>query len=405
MKKCRLGIAAGLMVALAITSAVQAQQYNFAPIAGPTPALTTTWSGGYNLGTSTAGNYTSYFVAIDWLGSTALANQWSNEARASLHSGVLGATPGTLTTGPAGSSTIHLAKTVSATGSAGNINPVNNIRWNGNFGTSFVSTGANNLYFSHRQSFNATPTSATWGNMRVVLNPNIISSTVLGAGLAAPGTFTNLGALTVNQTSLDLAANNTNTGAAGINWYRFTVDKNVDPSNAFDMYTSGALDTRLTLFHNTGSGLFAVESNDDTIGLNAALTFGSSDPTAHQRDYGTGSALFNGRGGNLAIANLAGLGYFANTAGAATLSDTNEYFLALSHFSGTAPSATLTTTGFAINPTNVTISSSVNMAMGNPTTALGTGVVSLHFRSLPEPGSAVMLGSLLVTGMIFRRRR
>jgi hypothetical protein len=391
-------------LALGLTSNVLAQQYNFAPIAGPTAAANTTWLGGYNLGTSTANTYTTYFIAADYIGSTAAADQWSNEARVSLHGSALGATPGTSSAGPAGSGTIHFASG-SATGSAGNINPVANMYWTGTLGSSFVSTGANDLYLSHRQTFSATTPVNGLSNIRVVLNPNITSGTVLGTGVAVPSTYTDLGTLVVGATSLDIAASNSNTGAAGFNWYRFQVDSNVNSlSNVFDMYTQGASDTRLTLFRNVpGQGLFAVASTDDipSSGFQAGLTFGSSNTTQDTRPYlFTGSTFFNGQGGNTTLAALSPFGYFANTAGAATLSAGTEYFVALSQFSGSAPFTT-TVSGITISPTSVNIGSTINMGLGNPTVALGSTTFSI--RSVPEPSALILVALAGIAG--YRRRR
>ncbi|HMP02708.1 MAG TPA: PEP-CTERM sorting domain-containing protein [Gemmatales bacterium] len=387
-------------------------QHPFAPIPGPSGGVTTTWSGGYNLGTAPAGTYSSYLIITNWGPSTALNDQWSNEARASLHGSPLDAAPGTGTGGPANSGTIHIATPGAATGSASNINAVTNMFWFGSLSSPFVSTGANNLFLSHRQTFNSAG-DVTWQNMRVVLDPNVTNNRTVN-GIAAPAAFTDLGTLQVGNTNLTFAVDNPNTGAAGFNWYRFQVDANVDASTAFDIFTTpgatGTLDTRLTLFRNSATGLIPVASTDDMSGtLHAGLTFGSSDDTAFLRDTydAISPGWFNGRGGTLALVNLNGLGYFSGVPGAATLSDSLEYFLAVSHFSGTAPTAPLTGGGtlLDLDELGVTLTGTVNIGLGNPGTAMGDGNVTLNFRSIPEPTSLALLAAAMSGGAFFVRRR
>jgi hypothetical protein len=399
---------AALVVAAA--GGVATAQHAFPAVPGPTGPINTTWSGGYNLGTAPAGTYSSYLIIANYNGSTPVNDQWSNEARASLHGGPLSGTPGSAAAGPAGSGTVHIATPGPAFGSAGNINPVTNMFWFGNLSTAFNSTGSNNLYLSHRQTFGATG-DVTWSNLRVVLNPTVTNSRTV-TGIAAPSTVSDLGTLGVGTTNLTVPVNNTSSGAGGFSWFRFQVDSTVNASNAFDIFTTagaaGSSDTRLTLYRNTGSGLVPVASTDDMTGtLQAGLTFGSSDASGFDR--GTYDSVspgwFNGRGGTLALANLDGLGYFSNVPGLATLSASEEYFLAVSHFNNTAPTAALSGGGTTLNANElgVTLTGSVTVGLGNPTVAMGEGNVLLNFRSIPSPGALALaaIGGLIVT----RRRR
>ncbi len=408
MKSMRRAAVAVLVAGSAVS--VASAQVALPAVPGPSAGVTTTWSGGYNLGPVPAGSYSSYLIITNWNGSSPAADQWSSEARASLHGGPLGGTPGTGAGGPAVSGTIHVATPGSAIGSAGSIAAQNNMFWFGSMGTNFNSDGTNDLYLSHRQTFTGPGPHVSWSNMRVVLNPTITNARTVN-GIAAPGTVADLGTLNVGSTDLTLPVNNTSTGAGGISWFRFQVNSNVDASSAFDIFTSagsaGSSDTRMTLFRNTGTGLVPVASTDDMTGtLQAGLTFGSSDPTALGRDtYDSISpGWFNGRGGTLALANLAGLGYFSGTPGAASLDATNEYFLAVSHFSGTAPTAPLTGGGTVLDmdELGVTLTGTVNVALGNPGTAMGTDNVLLNFRSIPTPGAMALLG---LGGLMAARRR
>lgn len=410
MANMRTGLSvsvAALVVAAA--GGVASAQIALPAVPGPTGPINTTWSGGYNLGTAPAGVYSSYLIIANYNGSSVPADQWSNEARASLHGGPLSGTPGTAAAGPTGSGTVHIATPAAAIGSAGNINPVSNMFWFGNMTNNFNSDGSNSLYLSHRQTFNATG-DASWSNMRVVLNPTITNSRTVN-GIAAPGVVSDLGTLGVGTTNLSLPVNNPSTGAGGFSWFRFQVDSAVNASNAFDIFTTpgavGTSDTRLTLFRNTGTGLVPVASTDDMTGtLQAGLSFGSSDPTTFDR--GTYDSVspgwFNGRGGTLALANMAGLEYFANAPGTATLSASNEYFLAVSHFSGTAPTATLAGGGTLLNgdELGVTLTGTVTAGLGNPTTAMGIDNVVVNFRSIPSPGALALMA---VGGLIANRRR
>jgi hypothetical protein len=408
MKSVQSALVAVLVAGSAVS--VASAQVALPAVPGPSAPVTTTWSGGYNLGPVPAGTYSSYLIITNWNGSTSTANQWSSEARASLHGGPLGPTPGTAGTGPAGSGTIHVATPSAAFGSANSFIVQTNMFWFGNMTTAFNSDGTNNLYLSHRQTFLGPGPHVSWSNMRVVLNPTVTNSRTVN-GIAAPSTVTDLGTLAVGSTSLTLPVNNTSTGAAGISWFRFQVSSNVDPSSAFDIFTTpgsgGTTDPRLTLFRNTGTGLVPVASTDDMTGtLQAGLTFGSSDPTALGRNtYDSVSpGWFNGRGGTLSLPNLDGLGYFSGVAGLATLASTNEYFLAVSHFAGSAPSAALVGGGTTLdaNELGVTLTGTVNIGLGNPTTALGTDNVLLNFRSLPTPGAMTLLG---LGGLMAARRR
>ncbi|MBX3386980.1 MAG: PEP-CTERM sorting domain-containing protein [Phycisphaeraceae bacterium] len=410
----KLALMAALGAALG-AAGVASAQVALPAVPGPSAGVTTTWSGGYNLGPVPAGSYTSALVITNWDGSTAAANQWSSEARASLHGAALSGTPGTGSLGPSGSGTVHYNAPGAAVGSAGNINAVNNIFWFGNMGTAFNSDGTNDLYLSHRQTFNGVP-AVTWSNMRVVLNPTVTNGRTLGTGVTAPGTFSDLGTLAVGNTNLTLPVNNTSTGAAGISWFRFQVNSNVDASSAFDIFSSDGpngvnFDTRVSLFRNTGSGLFPVASTDDMNGAtnrHGGVTFGSSDPTALGRDMyepATAPGFLNGRGGTLTLAAMDGFGYFANTPGAGTLSAGTEYFLAVSHWSTTAPTATLVGGGTALNmdELGVTLTGTVNAGIGaGSATALGTDNVLINFRSIPTPGAMALLG---LGGLVAARRR
>ncbi|HMP16686.1 MAG TPA: hypothetical protein PKD72_06675 [Gemmatales bacterium] len=409
--KTRHLLAVASAAALSLVPTLHAQ-YAYAPIPGPTGPVNTTWSGGYNLGTAPAGTYNSYLVITDWGPSTVANDQWSNEARASLHGSALGALPGTAAAGPAGSGTIHMATPVAAFGSANNINAVTNMFWFGDFSTNFVSTGSNDLYLSHRQTFGATG-DVTWQNLRVVLNPNVTNARTVN-GIPAPTNFTDLGTLQVNNTNLSFAVDNTATGADGFSWFRFQVSQNVNTSNAFDIFTTpgatGSLDTRLTLFRNSGTGLIPVASTDDmTATLQAGLTFGSGDPTDFGRPtYDSISpGWFNGRGGTLALPNLTGLGYFSASPGLATLSDSLEYFLAVSHFSNTAPTAPLTGGGTFLDADElgVTLTGTVNIGLNNPTVAMGEGNVTLNFVSVPEPTSVALVATVVCGGTSYPPRR
>lgn len=393
---------------IAAAGGAASAQVALPPVAGPSVPVNTTWVGGYNVGPVPAGSYSSYLIITNWDGSTITANQWSNEARASLHSAPLSGTPGNGAGGPTGSGTIHIATPSGAIGSAGNFDAVNNMFWFGNLANPINSVGSTDLYLSQRQTFSGVP-SVTWSNMRVVLNPTITDDRTLN-GLATPGAVTNLGTLAVGNTNLTIPVTNTSTGADGFSWFRFQVGSNVSAADAFDLFTSpgatGSVDTRLTLFRNTGTGLVPVASTDDMTGtLQAGLTFGSSDNTALGRStYDSVSpGWFNGRGGTLGLPNLAGFDYFAGVPGAATLSAGTDYFLALSHFAGTTPAASLAGgTVLNMDELGVTLTGTVTIAMGNPTTALGTDQAVLNIRSIPAPGAFAILG---LGGLVATRRR
>ncbi len=402
--------AAAVLVAGSAVSAASAQ-VALPAVTGPSAGVTTTWSGGYNLGQVPAGSYSSYMIVADWSGLSSPGNQWSNQARAALHGGPLGGTPGTGAGGPAGSGTIYAATPWAAIGSASSISPVQNMVWVGNMATNFNSDGTNNLYLSHRQTFDGFfGLYAQWRNMRVVLNPTVTNSRTVN-GIAAPATVSDLGTLNVGSTNLTLPVNNTSTGAGGISWFRFQVDSNVGTSSAFDIFTTpgsaGFVDTRLTLFRNTGTGLVPVASTDDMTGtLQAGLTFGSADPTSLSRDtYDSVSpGWFNGRGGTTELPNMQGFDYFSGIAGLATLTSTSEYFLAVSHLSGADPNADLVGNGAALhaNGLGVTLTGTVNVSMNYPVAAMGNDRVLLNFRSIPTPGAMALLG---LGGLMAARRR
>jgi len=389
-------------------------QVALTPVAGPSDPTTTTWSGGYNLGPVVAGSYNSYLIITDWGGSTNFS--WSSEARASLHGSALGPLPGTGTGGPSGSGTIFAATSGAASNSFSSTAAVNNIFWLGNLGTNFESDGTSDLFLSHRSTFGTTG-GAQWSNMRVVLNPRVttVSEPTL-FGLSTPAAFTDLGQLSVGSTNQTIAVNNTATGPAGTSWFRFTVNADVNSSNAFDAYTTpgpdGSLDTRLSVFRMTDNGLVPVASTDDmpSGALQGGVTFGSADTTAFGRDeYDTPAAaagFFNGRGGISTLPAMAGFGYFAGTPGAATLMAGTEYFIAVSHFTGSLPAAALTGGGtfLSADELGVTLTGTVTASLpaAGPSSALGEGNVLLNIRSIPAPGAIALLG---LAGLVGSRRR
>lgn len=396
---------------------VQAQQHVFSPV-GPTGALDTNWAGGpnfagpFNLGNAPTGTWTSAFVAIDYAGSSAAADQWSNEARVALHSQAWDNflnLPGNAASGPANAGTVYWAATSAASNSTGSIAARPDLYWSvTTLSNAIVSDGSQAVYLSSRQTYGGGGASATHANIRVVLNPNIVQG--LGNGLTLPSTFTDMGTFAVGNTSVDVNINNTQTGADGISWLRFQVNQDVTADNAFDLFTrpgaNGATDPRITLFRNTASGLFAVASTDDMAGtVQAGLTFGSSDTTGFDRDqYGAlgNAGFFNGRGGTLALPALNPFGYYSGVAGNGRLLAGEEYFLAVSHWSGTAPFVT-TVGGLEITDDEVRLGT-LNMGLGNPSTALGDGNVVLSFRSVPEPGSMAFV-AIAGASVLFRRRR
>lgn len=390
-------------------------QHQYGP-AGPINDVGTTWTGGLALGTSPSGTYSSYLVVTDWGGSSPANDQWSSEARFSLHGGPLSGAPGTGAGGPAGSGTIHVAVASTAVGSANNVNSQTDMFWFGNFANAYTSDGSNDLYFSARQTF-AGGGQADWSNIRVVLNPNVNDTRTLN-GLAGPANFTDLGTLIVGNTAMNMAVDNTNTGEDGASWFRFQVDKNVGPDRAFDIFTSGVagganqnFDTRVTLWRTTASGLIPVAGTDDmggTNGLHGGVTFGSSDPNGLRRnEYNSNHPLFfNGRGGTQTLAN-APLDYYANNAGAGRLFASEEYFLRVSHFSGTAFTSSILGGGTTLGGDGVSVNlvGDVTFGAGNPTTAMGIGNVQLNFYSIPEPSSALLLTGLLGAMISIRRRK
>jgi hypothetical protein len=389
-------------------------QVALTPVAGPSDPTTTTWSGGYNLGPVVAGSYNSYLIITDWGGSTNFS--WSSEARASLHGSALGPLPGTGTGGPSGSGTIFAATSGAASNSFSSTAAVNNIFWLGNLGTNFESDGTSDLFLSHRSTFGTTG-GAQWSNMRVVLNPRVttVSEPTL-FGLSTPAAFTDLGQLSVGSTNQTIAVNNTATGPAGTSWFRFTVNADVNSSNAFDIFASDGpnatnFDTRLSIFRMTDSGLAPVASTDDMNGATnrqGGVTFGSEDTEAFGRDEyapATAANFFNGRGGTLALPGMASVGgYFASTPGAATLTAGTEYFVALSFWSGTLPGAIAGAANF-LDADELGVTSytdAVRITLGSSGTALGEGNVLLNIRSIPAPGAIALLG---LAGLVGSRRR
>ncbi len=401
---------------LAVPRTGDAQQHVFAPV-GPTGSLGTTWEGQFQfspfiLGNAPTGTWTSAFVAIDWTGST--TGQWSSEAQTALHSQAWDPffNPPGNGAAPANSGTVYWSAATAATGSGNTTGATNNIYWSvANLNNPIVSNGSQTVYLSSRQNWVGTGgASATHANVRVVLNPNIVTG-LLGNGLGIPSAYTDLGTFAVGSTSHDVAINNTETGDAGFTWLRFQVDRDVTANDAFDMFTSDApggtpQDPRVSLFRNTANGLFAVASTDDMPGtLHSGLTFGSADTAEFGRDgYGApGTAgFFNGRGGTLAIPDLNPYGYYSGTAGAARLFAGEEYYVAISHWSGTNPFAEQ---GDLVITADQVILGGVNMGMNGPATALGNGNVLFSFRSVPEPGSFAILALGGIAMMVGRRRR
>jgi hypothetical protein len=388
-------------------------QVALTPVAGPS-TVGGDWSGGFNLGPVQAGNYSSYLIITNW--GAGGGDPWSLEDRASLHGGPLGPIPGTSTLGPAGSGTVYAATAAAATGSANSGAAVNNMFWFGGLAAGgFSSDGTTDLYLSHRRTFTAGGTTSILSNMRVVLDPTVTDSRTL-VGFSGPSAFTDLGQLSVGGTNQTIAVNNTATGPAGISWFRFTVNADVNSSNAFDAYTTpgpdGSLDTRLSVFRMTDNGLVPVASTDDmpSGALQGGVTFGSADTTAFGRDeYNTPAAaagFFNGRGGISTLPAMAGFGYFAGTPGAATLMAGTEYFLAVSHFTGSLPAAALTGGGtfLSADELGVTLTGTVTASLPatGPGTALGEGNVLLNIRSIPAPGAIALLG---FAGLVGSRRR
>ena len=382
-------------------------------VAGPSAGVGTTWSGGYNLGPVQAGNYSSFLIITDWGGS--MIDQWSNEARAALHGGPLSATPGTGGGGPSGSGTNFTPFTAAFTGSTNTANAVNNMFWFGNLANPFVSNGATDIYLSHRQTFAAVG-DAQWSNMRVVLDPTVTNNRTL-VGFSGPSAFTDLGQLSVGGTNQTIAVNNTATGPAGISWFRFTVNADVNSSNAFDIFASDGpnatnFDSRLSVFRMTDNGLVPVASTDDMNGgvnRQGGVTFGSADTEAFGRDEyapATAANFFDGRGGTLTLANMSGFNYFANTPGAATLAAGTEYFIALSWWSGSGPLAALTGGATVLNEDQLGVSLTgtvtASLPVAGPGTALGEGNVLLNIRSIPAPGAIALLG---LAGLVGSRRR
>lgn len=408
------------VVLAGLTAQVNAQQHVFAPV-GPTGALGTTWQGPnadapFLLGNAPTGTWTSAFIAIDWSGSSPAADQWGSEARTALHSQAWDQffNPPGAGTSPTGSGTVFWSAPGAATSSANSIAAQPNVYWSvANLTNSINSNGSQAVYLSSRQTFAGGGASASHANIRVVLNPNIIGSS-LGTGLSVPGAFTDLGTFAVGGTSHDVVINNTDTGSAGFTWLRFQVDRDVTGADAFDMFSSIAAggdvdtDTRVSLFRNTANGLFAVASTDDIGGgnFNGGLTFGSSDAAAFGRDQygvpGNGPTFFNGRGGTLGIAALNPFGYYSGTAGAAQLFAGEEYFVAISDWQGTNPF--VTNSGLEITNDHVSLGS-LNMGLNGPIAALGNGNIVFSFRSVPEPSSFAIIALAGATLLVGRRRR
>jgi len=367
-----------------------AAQYVFAPVPASGPHQSTDWQGGFNLGTAASGTYTSYFIATDW--ATTAGDQWSTEARAALHGGPLGASPGSAFFGPVDSGTNYAATYGPPAGSRSDPTPRTNMHWRGSLDTPFMSDGSTPLYLSTRQTWsNADPLldMATWSNIRVVLDP-VINETTLTTGAPVPTVATNLGTLAVGSTGLSLSVSNTATGAAGISWYRFTVDSPVDSTNAFDFYTTvGGEPVRsvLSLFADSATGLLPVASDsgmDYFSGSDSGLTFGSTDASQFQRlSYQVPNpGFFDGRGGTIALDGFGPSdGYYDDVPGAALLSPGTDYYLAVGRPDAGFIDATVTGSVAIGAGGTVSITNERFVGVTTGTLPLGTGNVTLRIES------------------------
>lgn len=265
-------------------------------------------------------------------------------------------------------------------------------------------SAGSHLAFNYQQRFFGA--TASWNNTRVVLDP-IINDNRTRAGLAVPTSFTNLGTLTVGQTSLNL-----NTGPASARvWYRFSVNADVTnvAQNAFDIFTAGTtgFDPRITLFRQTSSGLLPVADTDESHpgSRNAALSFGSGDATSNGRFTYPASApsgFFVGQGGNVAAPTGYESGYYANTLGAASLRAGETYWLGVQYW-GSQITSSLANESVSLGLDGISANFSGNYNLSwteipnNPVANM-----AISFRSIPSPG---VLAIVVVGGVWSSRRR
>lgn len=379
----------------------------------PFGPFSTTWSGGFNLGTPAPlnGGYTRYLIVTDWFGS---GIQNSTNLRVALHGGPLGPNPGGEFSGPAGSGPRHATPSTQALGSTAVQSEVNNLWWRGNIAANAPIGGGNPVYLSVLS--NQPGSNGRIRNTVVTLNPRIddrrtFRGQVVPAPDLLPQTFTDLGTLSVSGTELSRPVS-ASTGPGGIRWFKFAVDRAVNPTDrtAFDLFTTGgtsnALDSQLVLFRQTSAGLLPVSSSDDVNGTQnraAALSFGSPESTLFGRGYGLNGAgtYFRGQGGNEALGDEAALpmGYFANQPGSASLAPTETYWLAVAHGS-LVLSGTTITQSLGEDRRSIVWSGEVVYGLGGPTSGLET---TLNIRAVPGPSTAAGLALLL--GLANRRRR
>jgi hypothetical protein len=384
---------------LAATAGSAMAQHAF-PVFNPAPsAVTNVWSS-HNLGAAPAGSYSTYLVMLDWF-NIAPGNGWSNEARSTLSS--TPANANTLTTpsyaDPA--NVVYGNNLTAPIGSVASIADRANIYWTGNLANPYA--GGTDFHLNFRQSFNST--NMNWENVRVVLDP-IINTTTDRNHFAVPTAFTDLGTQSVGGTNLSV---NVPAGAGA--WFRFGVDANVNNAagNAFDMFTSGGVDTRMHVFRESANGLVPIATTDDIgafggspTNFNGAASFGSDDADSNGRDtYGVsgvgGPFDFDGRGGRDLPANIPSL---TNTPGAGSLDVGESYWVWVGFWSGTA---------LGVSQSNiVSQSGAVTFDITNKFTENFNDVGSQHagftleLRSIPTPGAFALLG---LGGLVATRRR
>lgn len=351
----------------------------------------TTWQE-FNLGPAPAGTYTSYLVVMDWTGPNTTTNQWSNEVDISMGANSTGAL-GTANTGPSTSfvSPRYVVNAASAIGSAGNVNPVNNMYWTGNFTTNY--TGGTNLSFYSHQSF-AAAGNASHNNVRVILNPVNTSSAPTNVnsvtGVAAPASFTNLGTIDTGIGSYVYNSGAVTTSAANpLQWFSFTLAYGgtlpgflLDLDTENNANSSGTMDSQINLFYQNSSGQLIAYSadDDDGSGLRSQLSYGNTSPTANGRPYtaAAGGVAYNGRDSA-----------FTMPAG--------TYFFSLGFYN-----ADITGLPTAVNSVGATGLHSAwqfnNTTLGT-TTTYGTTQVNINF--VPTPGTAGLMG----LGMLAAARR
>lgn len=396
--QCRR-IFSGLSLAALLVASALGDPVVFTPIPGTGSYPTRIWQNGFDLGTVPAGQYQTFFIATDWTASGGA--QWSTEARVSLHGEPLGNNPGNLSTGPLDSGTIYVATQGSASGSGAGTGSRLNMYWLGDLSKPIESDGSSKLYLSTRQiyaSANPGDNTATWGNIRVILDPEV-QKTVATVEARNPLSVTELGTLAVGGTNLTLPVVNEDSGFSGISWYRFGVDSTVESSVAFDIYTTVGrteVDTRLSLFREVPGGLTPVASTDDMDNLvQAGLTFGSADVTQFQRPAYTGTigSWFNGRGGNLTLKTFSQAdGYYAQLPGQGVLVPDASYLLAVSQFSG-ARIEVQVEESLAIESGGVLkINTAREVGYSLPSTPMGNADVLLTIRSDAATPSLVWYG-------------